>query len=404
MASSPTRLPHTRHAGRGHLRALDGLRGLAILMVLGSHLFESNYRAQGLLVRFTGRFFFYGLFGVDLFFVLSGFLITGILVDSLSDPHFFRKFYARRVLRIFPLYYGVLIALLLLTPGLPWHNTGWILAAYLQNYFPASVQSHAPSPHFGLFHLWSLAIEEQFYLVWPAVVFLVRGSRRLLYTALGVSVFALLLRLILLSQNVFSLTIHQNTLCRADTLLIGAALAILYRSRHWDRILRVAPATFWIALAVFASVTITLPANAELLETGAIRFWLRGIRYDVVALGFAGLLAWTLDHRSRVSRFFERKSLCFFGKYSYGIYILHGVMLPFLVSPLRAFIDARTGNKLLGVLLSGLICMAISVLAAVLSYQLYEKHFLRLKRFFDYAPIPSSSQETPVERTVAVQH
>jgi peptidoglycan/LPS O-acetylase OafA/YrhL len=93
-----------RHVARGHLLALDGVRGLAILMVIACHAFESDYESRGFVFRTIGELLHYGNTGVDLFFVLSGFLITGILYDSQNDDGYFRKFYARRVLRIFPLY------------------------------------------------------------------------------------------------------------------------------------------------------------------------------------------------------------------------------------------------------------------------------------------------------------
>lgn len=156
-----------RPIAAGHLLPLDGVRGLAILMVICSHAFESNYNSGGFLIRTIGHVLFYGFFGVDLFFVLSGFLITGILYDSVNDRGYFRKFYARRALRIFPLYYGVLAVCLLLTRPLHlhWGDMGWLLAFYLQNLHPMKIMSFSPGAPIGLFHFWSLAVEEQFYLV-----------------------------------------------------------------------------------------------------------------------------------------------------------------------------------------------------------------------------------------------
>jgi peptidoglycan/LPS O-acetylase OafA/YrhL len=394
MPPLPNQLPHLRHAGRGHLRSLDGVRGLAILMVIFSHGFESNSQSGGLLIRFTGDLFYYGLFGVDLFFVLSGFLITGILFDSLSDDGFFRKFYARRVLRIFPLYYGVLIVLLLLTPllRLHWNGMGWLLLAYLQNFRPQQIASFQPSPQVGLFHFWSLAVEEQFYLVWPAVVFFIRGKQRLFFTTLLISAGALLLRLALIAHGASAIDIHVNTLCRADSLLLGGTLALLYRSRYWPRVLQAAPfGLFTAALIILVSIGLI---GMDPIHTHAGMFWTEGFRYTVLALGFASLLAWALRPQSVARWFFELSPLRFCGKYSYGIYVLHVVFLPFFISYFRPAIFAHTHSKLLAVIGSGLISLTIGIVAAYFSYQLFEKRFLRLKRFFDY-DVPSQTPTAP---------
>src|SRR5262249_49808445 len=120
----------------------------------------------------------YGMLGVDLFFVLSGFLITGLLLDAKGRPHYFRNFYARRTLRIFPLYYLVLAALFLVLPHLATlpmnletarEHQGW-LWAYVANFYIAAQSSWAALSYVS--HFWSLAIEEHFYLIWPALVFL----------------------------------------------------------------------------------------------------------------------------------------------------------------------------------------------------------------------------------------
>src|SRR6266702_4824953 len=172
---------------------------MAVLGVMASHLFPGT--TNGLLLQVLGATLAFGATGVDLFFVLSGFLITGILFDSLSDSSFFRKFYARRTLRIFPLYYGVLITLFLLTPwlGLQWHRMNWALLFYLQNTNIAGpfYDFHMGNQGLSLDHFWSLAVEEQFYLIWPLAVFFIRDLKKLLWTCLALSCAALLLRFFL---------------------------------------------------------------------------------------------------------------------------------------------------------------------------------------------------------------
>jgi peptidoglycan/LPS O-acetylase OafA/YrhL len=374
-----------RHAGRGHLKALDGIRGLAILMVIGSHAFEANLQSGGFILRALGQLLFYGQFGVDLFFVLSGFLITGILLDTRADRHFFRKFYARRTLRIFPLYYGLLFALFVLTPPLHlrWQGLAAPLLLYLQNFFPNRINNFHLSPSIGLYHFWSLAIEEQFYLVWPAVLFLVRDRRTLFVITLTLSLASLLLRAGLLSAGAGNVMVHINTFCRADSLLLGGALALLSRSSHWSRVLHLAPKVFLVAAALVLASTLAV-------QNETVTWCNQTLRYTVLAIGFGALIAWSLDPRTVASRLFRNPILGFLGKYSYGLYVLHVLVLGLALLPLRAGILTLTHSKSASVALAGLIALGISVGAAVLSYQAFEKPFLRLKRFFDYDPSPAS--------------
>ena len=374
----------------GYLPSLDGVRGLAILMVIGSHAFSSNSANSGPLYRWIGDLLLYGLFGVDLFFVLSGFLITGILVDSVDGPGFFKKFYARRVLRIFPLYYGVLLVLLLLTPllHLHWGGMWWLLAGYLQNLRPTEIVTYSPGADLHLNHFWSLAIEEQFYMVWPAAVFLIRDRKKLLLTTLGVSLAALTLRLVLVTGGVGPHPIHVLTITRADSLLLGGTLALLFRSRHWVVVQRWAGAGLATAVSVILVSIVLLPREFadNPSYTFSQRLWIDGVRYTVLAVGSASLIALALRRGSPWARLFERRWLGFFGKYSYGIYVLHMIALSFLLSTQRAAILRVTHSKALAVAGAGFSSLALAIGAAYLSFHLYEKPFLRLKRFFDYAP------------------
>jgi peptidoglycan/LPS O-acetylase OafA/YrhL len=350
-----------------------------------SHAFASNYATRGGLTAFIGRVLYYGYFGVDLFFVLSGFLITGILFDSQEDEGYFSKFYARRALRIFPLYYGVLLVCLLLTCPLhlQWHGMGWLLLLYLQNIHPAQIQNYSPGAGIGLFHFWSLSVEEQFYLAWPAVVFLIRKRETLLVATLVGSAAALGLRLVILAYGWSYLAIQVTTACRADSLLLGGTLALLYRSPSWKRVTTIAP---WIFLAAATIVLGSITLGASYFGTHvAQRYdWELGPRYTIVAVGFACLIAWSLCPQSWCSRFFKIGPLRFLGKYSYGIYVLHVVMISAINLPLRSLILRATHDKMASVVVAGISSLALSVAAAYLSYNLYERPFLRLKHRFDY--------------------
>ncbi len=384
--SVPEGSPYARH-----LPALDGVRGFAVLGVACSHVFPANPHSA--FEAFVHDAFAFGATGVDLFFVLSGFLITGILYDSLPDPGFFRKFYARRVLRIFPLYYGVLAvyALAALIFGLNFHHELLSLALYLQNTNLIAQRLHdytgptfLPLPHF-----WSLAVEEQFYLVWPITVFLLRTRRRLLTFCAAALLLCPLLRAFLFLHGVDYYIVSANTLCRSDSLLAGAALALLFRSRLHDRVLRAAG---WIFLAGVASGTLLfyMSDHGPLFNTGTgYRVYL-AFDFSAIAIASVGIIALSLRSHL-VSRFCTLRAMRWLGKYSYGIYVLHLILFSYLERPVRHFFNTHlSSNKGVDILATGVLIFFISTTAAYLSYNLYEKHFLRLKRFFDYRPHPNT--------------
>lgn len=376
---------HPQLSQRGHLLPLDGVRGLAILMVICSHAFDANFETRHGVILFMGRMVYYGLFGVDLFFVLSGFLITGILFDSLQDDGYFRKFYARRALRIFPLYYGVLAICLLLTKPLHlhWGNMAWALPLYLQTLYPAVIVAFSPGPGIALFHFWSLAVEEQFYLVWPAILFLVRSKRGLILTTLIASGAALVLRLFMLLHGASGLTLHVTTIYRADSLLIGGTLAMLYRSRHWKTVTRWAPVVFLSLAAVVTAVAVRYDPDIQ-NHPMIFLLWPDGLRPTVLAIGFAGLLAWSLKPTSLVQRVFTAQWLRFLGKYSYGIYVIHVLVIAAVSLPFRHLLARVLHNNFLAVALAGILPLGLSIVAAYFSYNFYERPFLRLKHHFDY--------------------
>jgi peptidoglycan/LPS O-acetylase OafA/YrhL len=383
-------VPEGSHYAR-HLPALDGVRGFAVLGVACSHLFpgapHSNFES------FVHDAFAFGSSGVDLFFVLSGFLITGILYDSLPDPGFFRKFYARRVLRIFPLYYGVLLvfAIAALLFGLNFHYQLLSLALYLQNttIIAQRIRDYAGPTALPLPHFWSLAVEEQFYLVWPVTVFLLRTRRRLLIFCASALLVCPLLRLFLFLHGVDYYVVSANTLCRSDSLLAGAALALLFRSQLHDRVLRAAG---WIFLAGASSklLLVYLSNHGPLLNTATGYRISLAFDFSTIALASVGVLALSL-HSPLVSSVCTLRPMRWLGKYSYGIYVLHLILFTYLDEPFRRYFSAHfSSNKGADIVITGVMIFCLSLTAAYLSYNLFERHFLRLKRYFDYRHHPDT--------------
>ena len=372
--------PRTRHRGRGHLPALDGVRGIAVLGVMANHLITGNFGHVSFPVLFFTQVC---LAGVDLFFVLSGFLISGILLDSVEDGGYFRKFYARRALRIFPLYYGVLLLVAVLTRPLEMHWNGTLpsFLLYVQNLrVLPSIWQLPPQRYVNLTHLWSLAVEEQFYLVWPLVLWLVRGSRRVVAVCCLGIVLSAAVRWQMALAHVDERVVYTSTLGRMDQLLVGALLVLLLRSAAgpvWRRWAGVAfcvgfPAEFVLELlsfhGKFGSLTIAL-ATLHNLQVGLL---------------WGALIAWSLEPGSVADRVCRWRPLRFFGKYSYGLYVLHAIALPAFNQGLR-WMRAHGVGRLQARAATGVLEFAVALLAAYCSFHLYEKQFLRLKRYFDYA-------------------
>jgi peptidoglycan/LPS O-acetylase OafA/YrhL len=381
---------------RGHLPGLDGLRGFAILLVMAVH-FVGGATPQTSGERLAVKLGSYGVLGVDLFFVLSGFLITGLLLDAKGRPHYFRNFYARRTLRIFPLYYAVLAMLFLvlprlapLPPGLAdaRQHQAW-LWSYTANFFIAAKASWALT---YVSHFWSLAIEEHFYLVWPLVVFAFRRET-LERICLGVLAVALAERIALSLGGVSELSISVLTPCRVDTLCVGALLATVARREGSPAplIRSVGPT----ALAIGAAI---IGVSAWCAATQLWLPVLHQIRGTLYALFFGALtlLAVQPAERSRTARVFQNPVLRMFGKYSYGIYVYHGLISHHMVE-LRTEhrLGALLGSHSAGIVAQAVIGVGLSLLISVLSYELFEKRFLALKKFFEAEGTPSPAG-TPV--------
>lgn len=371
-----------------HINGLDGFRGIAFLLVFLRHYTLSSHAGSRVVLAAmaVGQG---GWIGVDLFFTLSGFLITGILWDTRDRAGYFRKFFARRALRIFPLYYGVFLLLALLTPvlHLEWHwgHLGYLLYAgnvvYCVN---PSLSLIAPAVQ--IMHLWSLAVEEQFYLVWPVVVRYIGTLRRLAVLCLSLSAVALVLRAVVLETVRID---RAYEWCYAmlpthmDGLLYGALGAVWVRSWPVERIQpiarRISVAAAGVMAAVYAAVGFNFYSRTMIL-----------VGFPVLAVLFASILLQTLQAGSWASRVGNLRALRFFGKYSYGMYVFH-----ILFSPLLARYQAVLQGRLHSIVLGGLMYIALTFVgtcvAAVLSYQLYEKHWLRLKSRFAYGAVSQGS-------------
>jgi peptidoglycan/LPS O-acetylase OafA/YrhL len=377
--------PTSPRVAPGLVPALDGVRGLAILLVLAHNLnpFSGHGRSIDRWVEFDSNF---GWVGVQLFFVLSGYLISGILLDSRGAPGYYRAFFARRVLRIFPLYYGFLVLCLVIVPGLglaperlladPEHRV-W-LWCYLINWAEPLGRGVAAFPHF-----WSLAVEEQFYLIWPWVVSRTT-PRRLLHVVGALVVVAFAARLAIRLAGLGGEAAYMFTICRMDALALGAAVAAVLRiPAARDAVTRRRGGIALGAALVFVVGLVTTGGYARAGFADQV------FGYTILAAVFAVVvLLVVLDHergRGWLGAIFRNAVLRSFGTYSYGIYLFHQPLNQLIGAPWLYRLEPQGIGLKAGA--TYMICVtAASYGLALISYHGYEKHFLALKRHFTPGP------------------
>ncbi len=366
---APAGGPSVRIRSPGRRPQLDGLRGLAVLAVILNHFGPPIFERIGIGASVYG------------FFVLSGFLITGILLRARAQAEqagtgigpALRAFYVRRGLRIFPAYYLVLMVTALLGVPQVLHGLAWYLS-YLANWHFAAL-GHWDGP---VSHLWSLSIEEQFYLCWPLMVLMVpRNWLPRIFVA--TVVLGPLSRAALYAWGVNDLAAVLATSSTLDSLGLGACLAFLWehesRSTELRRRARVAAL---VGIAVLSLLTwsaslvgVDWPARLTLnrLTVALGFFWM----VDRGAEGFEG----------RAKRFLEWGPLVYLGTISYGIYLYHNFVPPFVSRAQHAFgvdlhMPGRGGLQFVYV-------TAVTIALAALSWHGFEGPVNDLKRRFPYS-------------------
>lgn len=337
--------------------ALDGLRGIAILLVFAYHYGLGGIHSASALVRAVGTVCGVGWSGVDLFFVLSGYLITGILFDTRQDPGYYKKFYVRRALRIFPVYY--LFAAVLFVVGSHW-RVGHISFLFYVGYpFALIIPSLIAIP-LHITHLWSLSVEEQFYMAWPWIV---AKLRKPITACIVAGTVALLLRVAIWALRWNQDWSYAFLLCRLDSLAVGASIALLIRGGWKTTLQRWALATFAVALAVLVAIFVSRHTTSHydpLINT---------VGFSVIAVIYGALVVLSLSF----GRFFSLSILRMFGKYSYGMYLFH-FPLTTLLEPLKHVLSFVYVPA----------CLLANLAVAAASFHFFEEPILRLKRRFSY--------------------
>ncbi len=412
--------------------ALDGVRGVAVLLVFLFH-YGGGLRAHNPLLRALGYLTQAGWMGVHVFFALSGFLITGLLADALFTgppiPNLqaragapglasetwvsgqpqqqgkranvrldaLRNFYARRALRILPLYFAALlacaVAALLTGATLPQLEPLLVYALFLQNLPPLlNAALHTPPP-LPVFHLWSLAVEEQFYLLWPFALIAARTPRRALLLSLYTFVASCLFRLVVFAPHLLPWPTANSFATflptRAGALVLGSALA-LYRRLPKEPASAVLPTdaerrlgTHGVSLAAIASlilIVITALQTHSLLLSNRPAFLFLLPAADVLS---AALVAVALAP-NLLRSVLNTRPLVFLGGISYGFYVFH-----ILLEPVFDHLGSLTTHTNSGFAYQAarlVVALPLTTLAAWLSFTLLEQPFLRLKRRYPRNP------------------
>lgn len=348
-----------------HVPVLDGLRGLAVLLVF--------------LYHFAPEIVPFGWTGVDLFFVLSGFLLTGKLVDSLGGEHYFSRFYMRRILRIVPLYFVVLIlALYILPPLLPSFRTDSFLSQVNAiGYFVTFTLNIRMAlydflPHMMFWHLWSISTEMQFYLVWPFVVLFVGTRVRLFLLILtGLVFLAVITRIYLVDVFPYPASAaYVLSISRIDSFAIGGIVYVLYSN---GQLLR-GRNPLWgaLCLCVIGILIVHFQTEKSIWSHRELPVQYFGITLN--AIFWACILGLLVIGRSTTG-FLNTSFMKLIGQYSYGIYMFHfpiKLLIFQIIDPgLR-----EAGSSVITRILWTIAAFGLTWVLAWLSYTFFESRFL----------------------------
>jgi peptidoglycan/LPS O-acetylase OafA/YrhL len=349
-----------------YFKNLDGIRAIAAFMVIFFHFFKGQLgiTGSGELWKFLDKISIIGQNGVTLFFVLSGFLITRILLSTKSNPNYFKSFYTRRVLRIFPLYYFFLLCYYFLP--LFWGGSVAPLRDQMCYYF--YLESFAETFRWGIDgprHFWSLAVEEHFYLFWPLIVYSL-SNKNLCRFILAIIVGAILLRAYMTSLHY---EVYWFTFTRIDSLAIGGLLSLMelkgfFIEKNYKK--------FLLLLSLIFAPLIVLWA----FFTGSQNAVIQIFKYDFVSLLFFGLIGIVLciKEGNLINRILSSSFFSYHGKISYGLYVYHSI--GFWLSVKYIQFDFWPLSFLMGYL--------VTMLMATVSFYSFEERFLSLKRLYQY--------------------
>ena len=340
-----------------YISELDGLRGIAALMVVFFHAFQ-NSSDWGVWYKAS----LFGQSGVTLFFVLSGFLIGRILIETRDKEKYFLNFYARRTLRIFPLYFlflGIFYLYMAQFPAMPGtHLPKWYFFVFLQN-IPLTFNL----PWFGPEHYWSLAIEEHFYLILPLAVYLI-PNKKIFNFIIFIFIVSFCTKFLLLSRGH---SVYYFTFSRFDELGFGVILALNEKSLLPVLLKK----KFFLFGFLISSVVL---AAVYTLFTGTEAFGVQLIKYFIIGFWYFSIIGLVILSRSKVFNFLNTKPFQYSGKISFGLYVFH----PLIISIAANYIGSKNPFIILAA------SLFFTYIVATISFYEFEQPFLKLKRWFQF--------------------
>ena len=346
-----------------YYKNLDSLRAIAACMVILYHFFtEIQINTQTLFQ--LRRISTFGQTGVILFFVLSGFLITRILIATKDENNYFKNFYIKRTLRIFPLYYLFLLIFYFVYPVLfkiPYVTFGQ------QIYYYTYLQGFALTfgwPSSGPGNYWSLAVEEHFYLFWPLLIYFF-SNKNLLRFVIFIILGDVLLRVFMLFKGI---EIYHFTFTRFDSLAIGSLLALIeVKGKLTEK---------YSKNFLFISILTIIPTVILwMFLSGSENIIVKSVKFSLISVVYFAIIGYLLSIKNDhlINNFLNKPIISYTGKISYGLYIYH----PFAFAIARKWFntDCWPFDLFLGFILT--------YIMSVISYHFFETYFLSFKRYFN---------------------
>ncbi len=367
-----------------YLPSLEGIRGYAFLVVFWAHYssFDTpDFHIKPWLVplELIAR---NAWIVIPIFFVLSGYLIGGILYDTRDREGYFRVFYSRRFLRVFPIYYItlLLIAAFDIFQGIPLNFSFWSHFLYIQNLIPGYPASLTVPVQSQTGHLWSLAIEEQFYLLWPLVVWLCPNRRALLRATMLLIGLCCIMRFSAYWIHIPLDACYLWTPTRIDAILLGVLLAIIRHDRIYKRL---EPFAKYAALAGVIEMSI-FAFNPHLRAPGT--YLSAAFEIPFVNLTAAAIIVAVLEEGSFLCRVCSMRWICWLGSMSYGLYIFHYPYNDWFYGPFAGFLAHFMPARLVFLVsISSAFC--VTLLLAILSYRFIEGPAMKMRKRILYGPV-----------------